>query len=116
MAITEEIRVVNAFRHGVDGAQLQQATSNPNVQRVLQRQASLSKRLSTCSSINEEPARPPVTSPPIAAAPSPTPPPVPVLAPPPGPTIPPPAPVLAPNIPVATDEAKSSASHTETAV
>jgi len=49
------IRVVNAFRHGVDGTQMQQAASNQNVQRVLARQASLNKRLSTCSSISEEP-------------------------------------------------------------
>jgi len=46
------IRVVNAFRHGVDGTQLQQATNNPNVQKVLQREAS--KRLSTCSNVSEE--------------------------------------------------------------
>jgi len=57
MAITEEIRVVNAFRHGVDGSQLQQATSNPSIQRVLLRQASSNKRMSTCSSINEEPLK-----------------------------------------------------------
>eukprot|EP00092_Neocalanus_flemingeri_P006060 GFUD01006531.1.p1 GENE.GFUD01006531.1~~GFUD01006531.1.p1 ORF type:complete len:1164 (+),score=177.51 GFUD01006531.1:420-3911(+) len=50
-----QIRVVNAFRHGVDGTQLQQAASNQNVQRVLQRQASLNKRMSNCSSISEEP-------------------------------------------------------------
>jgi len=50
-----QIRVVNAFRHGVDGTQMQQAASNQNVQRVLQRQASLNKRMSTCSSISEEP-------------------------------------------------------------
>jgi len=43
-----EIRVVNAFRTGgVDCQQLQQATSNPNIQRVLQKQASMSKRIST---------------------------------------------------------------------
>lgn len=48
------IRVVNAFRHGVDGTQLQQASNNPNVQRVLQRQASLNKRLSTCSNISDD--------------------------------------------------------------
>lgn len=47
-----QIRVVNAFRHGVDGTQLQQATNNPNVQKVLQREAS--KRLSTCSNLSEE--------------------------------------------------------------
>ncbi|XP_059099644.1 plasma membrane calcium-transporting ATPase 2-like isoform X3 [Tigriopus californicus] len=41
-----QIRVVNAFRHGMDSQHLQQATSNPNIQRVLQKQASLSKRLS----------------------------------------------------------------------
>jgi len=41
---------VNAFRHGMDSQQLQQATSNPNIQRVLQKQASLSKRLSTTGS------------------------------------------------------------------
>eukprot|EP00093_Oithona_nana_P011915 11915.XXX_231117_230839_1 [CDS] Oithona nana genome sequencing. len=42
-----QIRVVNAFRHGMDSQQLQQATSNPNIQRVLQKQASLSgKRFS----------------------------------------------------------------------
>jgi len=51
----QAIRVVNAFRHGVDGTQMQQAASNQNVQRVLARQASLNKRLSTCSSISEEP-------------------------------------------------------------
>jgi len=34
---------------------MQQAASNQNVQRVLARQASLNKRLSTCSSISEEP-------------------------------------------------------------
>jgi len=43
--------VVNAFRHGMDSQQLQQATSNPNIQRVLQKQASLSgKRFSVASS------------------------------------------------------------------
>lgn len=43
--------MVNAFRHGMDSQQLQQATSNPNLQRVLQKQASLSKqRLSSMSS------------------------------------------------------------------
>jgi hypothetical protein len=46
-----QIRVVNAFRHGMDSQQLQQATSNPNIQRVLQKQASLSgKRFSVASS------------------------------------------------------------------
>ncbi len=46
-----QIRVVNAFRHGMDTQQLQQATSNPNLQRVLQKQASLSKqRLSSAGS------------------------------------------------------------------
>ena len=45
-----QIRVVNAFRHGMDSTQLQQATSNPNIQRVLQKQASLSKRLSNTGS------------------------------------------------------------------
>merc|ERR1719412_1291998 len=45
-----QIRVVNAFRHGVDSSQLQQAASNQNIQRVLQRQASLGKRLSTAGS------------------------------------------------------------------
>jgi hypothetical protein len=50
------IRVVNAFRHGVDSQQLQQATSNPNIQRVLQKQASLNKRLSTASAVSEPPA------------------------------------------------------------
>lgn len=43
------IRVVNAFRHGLDSQQLQNATSNPNIQRVLQKQASLGKRMSTTS-------------------------------------------------------------------
>merc|ERR1712106_1213076 len=33
-----QIRVVNAFRQGVDGTQMQQAASNQNVQRVLARQ------------------------------------------------------------------------------
>jgi hypothetical protein len=42
--------VVNAFRHGMDSTQLHQATSNPNIQRVLQKQASLSKRLSNTGS------------------------------------------------------------------
>lgn len=67
--IPGQIRVVNAFRHGVDGTQLQQASLNPNVQRVLQRQASLSKRMSTCSSINEESlrnAKPMSPTPPLA--------------------------------------------------
>jgi len=51
------IRVVNAFRHGVDPTQIQQATSNPNIQRVLQKQASLNKRLSAVSALAEpEPA------------------------------------------------------------
>merc|ERR1719394_2148131 len=46
-----QIRVVNAFRHGVDSDQLKQATSNPNIQRVLQKQVSLSnKRMSVASS------------------------------------------------------------------
>jgi len=45
-----QIRVVNAFRHGMDSQQLQQASSNPNIQRVLQKQASLSgKRFSLAS-------------------------------------------------------------------
>lgn len=48
------IRVVNAFRTGMDSQQLQQATSNPNIQRVLQKQASLSKRLSTASSNTDQ--------------------------------------------------------------
>ena len=46
-----QIRVVNAFRHGMDSQQLQQASSNPNIQRVLQKQASLSgKRFSVAGS------------------------------------------------------------------
>jgi len=45
------IRVVKAFRHGVDSVQLNQASSNPNIQRVLQKQASLNKRLSSASNI-----------------------------------------------------------------
>merc|ERR1719323_2955758 len=53
-----QIRVVNAFRHGVDSAHLQQAASNQNIQRVLQRQASLGKR----SSIISQTAAPTVTS------------------------------------------------------
>lgn len=47
------IRVVNAFRHGVDTHQIQQATSNPNIQRVLQKQASLNKRLSAVSALSD---------------------------------------------------------------
>jgi len=47
------IRVVNAFRHGVDPQQIQQATSNPNIQRVLQKQASLNKRLSAASALSD---------------------------------------------------------------
>lgn len=54
----DRIRVVNAFRHGVDSSQLQQAASNQNIQRVLQRQASLGKR----SSIISQTAAPTVTS------------------------------------------------------
>ena len=50
-----QIRVVNAFRHGVDGQQIQQATSNPNIQRVLQKQASLNKRLSAASALSDPP-------------------------------------------------------------
>jgi Ca2+ transporting ATPase len=47
----QAIRVVNAFRHGMDSQQLQQASSNPNIQRVLQKQASLSgKRFSVAGS------------------------------------------------------------------
>lgn len=47
----QKIRVVNAFRHGMDSQHLQQATSNPNIQRVLQKQVSLSnKRMSVASS------------------------------------------------------------------
>merc|ERR1719438_398443 len=53
-----QIRVVNAFRHGVDSTQLQQAASNQNIQRVLQRQASLGKR----SSIISQTPAPTVTS------------------------------------------------------
>ncbi len=45
--------MVNAFRHGMDSQQLQQATSNPNIQRVLQKQASLSKRLSTVAQMSD---------------------------------------------------------------
>jgi len=48
-----QIRVVNAFRHGVDTQQIQQATSNPNIQRVLQKQASLNKRLSAASALSD---------------------------------------------------------------
>jgi len=55
ISVHNTIRVVNAFRHGVDGTQMQQAASNQNVQRVLARQASLNKRMSTCSSVSEEP-------------------------------------------------------------
>ena len=48
---SKKIRVVNAFRHGMDSQHLQQATSNPNIQRVLQKQVSLSnKRMSVASS------------------------------------------------------------------
>ncbi|XP_023334001.1 uncharacterized protein LOC111705626 [Eurytemora carolleeae] len=49
----QAIRVVNAFRHGVDTPQVQQATSNPNIQRVLQKQASLNKRLSAASAVSD---------------------------------------------------------------
>lgn len=54
----QKIRVVNAFRHGMDSQHLQQATSNPNIQRVLQKQVSLSnKRMSVASSsYNQEAA------------------------------------------------------------
>ena len=43
---------MNAFRHGMDSQHLQQATSNPNIQRVLQKQVSLNhqKRMSVASS------------------------------------------------------------------
>lgn len=51
-----QIRVVNAFRHGMDSQQLQQATSNANLQRVLQKQASLGKRYSTASSTCQQEA------------------------------------------------------------
>ena len=51
-----QIRVVNAFRHGMDSQQLQQATSNANLQRVLQKQASLGKRFSTASSTCQQEA------------------------------------------------------------
>jgi len=47
------IRVVKAFRHGVDSVQLNQASSNPNIQRVLQKQASLNKRLSNVSGLGQ---------------------------------------------------------------
>jgi hypothetical protein len=57
-AAPDRIRVVNAFRHGVDSTQLQQAASNQNIQRVLQRQASLGKR----SSIISQTPAPTVTS------------------------------------------------------
>eukprot|EP00095_Tigriopus_kingsejongensis_P007634 snap_masked-scaffold1040_size68023-processed-gene-0.3 protein:Tk07634 transcript:snap_masked-scaffold1040_size68023-processed-gene-0.3-mRNA-1 annotation:"plasma membrane calcium-transporting atpase 3 isoform 1" len=52
----QAIRVVNAFRHGMDSEHLQQATSNPNIQRVLQKQASLSKRLSAANAAQLEAA------------------------------------------------------------
>ena len=51
-----QIRVVNAFRHGMDSQQLQQATSNANLQRVLQKQASLGKRYSTASTTCQQEA------------------------------------------------------------
>jgi len=57
------IRVVNAFRHGVDSSQLQQAASNQNIQRVLQRQASLGKRSSIISSSASTPAPAPAPAP-----------------------------------------------------
>jgi hypothetical protein len=45
------IRVVKAFRHGVDTVQLNPASSNVNIQRVIQKQASLNKRLSSASGV-----------------------------------------------------------------
>jgi hypothetical protein len=59
------IRVVNAFRHGLDSQQLQNATSNPNIQRVLQKQVSLGKRMSTTSVISEQSDHSPHPGPPI---------------------------------------------------
>jgi len=50
----QAIRVVNAFRHGLDSQQLQNATSNPNIQRVLQKQVSMGKRMSTTSAMSEQ--------------------------------------------------------------
>ena len=69
-----QIRVVNAFRHGMDSQQLQQATSNPNIQRVLLKQASLSgKRFSVAAGsmlLAQPPTapKPPAPQPPAAAA------------------------------------------------
>ena len=66
-----QIRVVNAFRHGMDSQQLQQATSNPNIQRVLLKQASLSgKRFSVAAGGSMLPTQPPTApaQPPAAAA------------------------------------------------
>ncbi|QQP32438.1 ATPase_ Ca++ transporting_ plasma membrane 3, partial [Caligus rogercresseyi] len=45
------IRVVNAFRTGMDSTHLQQASSNPNIQRVLQKQASLNKTRNAAASV-----------------------------------------------------------------
>ena len=64
-----QIRVVNAFRHGMDSQQLQQATSNPNIQRVLLKQASLSgKRFSVAAGGSMLPTQPPTAPQPPAAA------------------------------------------------
>ena len=63
--------MVNAFRHGMDSQQLQQATSNPNIQRVLQKQTSLSKRLSAAAAASASAAdhhQPPQTAAAAAAA------------------------------------------------
>merc|ERR1719479_508821 len=52
--ITEEIRVVNAFRQ----AQQQQGSANSNLQRVLQKQSSLGRGMSTSGSVSEMEQRP----------------------------------------------------------
>ena len=63
-----QIRVVNAFRHGMDSQQLQQATSNPNIQRVLLKQASLSGKRFSVAAGSMLPTQPPTAPQPPAAA------------------------------------------------
>merc|ERR550532_2348873 len=105
--ITEEIRVVNAFRQ----AQQQQGAANSNLQRVLQKQSSLGRGMSTSGSASEILKSPSVKSP-TGSVVSPTTAPQSLPSPPPASSAPPqpPPPVLSPVSPVSPVSSPSSTS------
>merc|ERR550532_1827862 len=103
--ITAEIRVVNAFRQ----AQQQQGSANSNLQRVLQKQSSLGRGMSTSGSASEILKSPSVKSP-TGSVVSPTTAPQSLPSPPPASSAPsqPPPPVLSPVSPVSSPSSTSA--------